>query len=269
MIRSVKWIICLIVWSQTFASFEISCVDIQAMGRGQTSHGFECNPNYVFLNPSLLSNIHPVATVALLQPYGMKALQTCSASSAWIFNKFGIGMGWIQLGNRNYRESTFSAGAGFKLSDKLAIGFCGQCYQLFIRNYGDAVSLALNFGTALNLTQDMKVLFTNTNCFQNAIGRSKEPLPQTMTLGVNYRIMENTVIAFEWFRDVRFPTEIRGGLDLTVYHSFKLRGGFTQNPNTFSAGFGWSWHNFTWDYAMHQHSILGMTHGFSFSITSD
>ncbi len=257
----------LLIYSQAFTSFEIINTNIQSLGRGMTSNGFSVTSDCLFSNPSLLLSTSPMMTLSTIQPYGLEPLNTHSATAVYPFKKFGMGIGIIQLGNQKYRESTFSLGMGIHLSDKINLGFNGRLLHLQIQKYGQASSFLLDFGSTLHLTQNIKILFCATNIFQSTLGKSKEHLPQTTTLSLNYKAMKTVIILVEWFKDVHYPLEIRGGLDLFLFRSLKLRGGFTQNPETFTAGFGWTWNRVIFNYAMQHHAILGMTHGFSISIT--
>ena len=116
------------------------------------------------------------------------------------------------------------------------------------------------------ISQKLTWGFLTKNINRANIGKSDEELPQSFKSGLSVTPVADLIVNFEIFKDIRFPEEIRFGVEFQPIPKLALRTGTATNPSRFSAGFGVSVNQFTIDYAFFTHNDLGLTHQFSFSI---
>jgi hypothetical protein len=165
-----------------------------------------------------------------------------------------------KYGNDLYAETEISAGGSYKIYDNLSLGISLQGYFLSIKNYGESQSWGINLGIQYNYLESLSIGAFVSNINQPTIGSIKEDLPQTFALGFQYRLMEKGTLYLELFRDVKHEQDYRAGFEYQLFEQLFLRMGIMDNTNTYSFGLGSSFGFMHFDYALLNHSILGVSH---------
>jgi hypothetical protein len=217
-------------------------------------------------NPAGLSqNKHASLCLFLSRPFGLKEL-TYETITITLPTRFGNwGFGFQNYGNPLYREKIVMMGWAHHYCQKIFLGIGFRMAQLHIEKYGSDHTFILDAGCLVKLSRQLQWGASVFNLFQSRIGKNREPLPQIMKTGLCYKPFDGVTIAFQLDKDVHYPLEIRGGIEICPLSPLLLRFGFGREPDLFSAGFGLIWKNCTFDYAFTMHPILGVTHQGSIS----
>lgn len=172
-----------------------------------------------------------------------------------------------KFGNHLYSEIQIGAGTSYKLSNHLSLGLSFQGYFLSIKNYGNTQNWGLNVGFQYEFYEQLSIGAQITNINNSKIGKINEEIPKTFSLGFNYEIIKDGNLLFEFFRDVKFEQDYRGAFEYTMYNNLQIRLGIMDNTNTYSFGFGSTVGFFKLDYALINHSILGISHSIAVGVT--
>jgi hypothetical protein len=224
----------------------------------------------VFYNPAgLMPLVQREAVFFYSQPYGIPELSYASfAFVDPVTFKFGsFGVAATTYGFDLYRETTLSLAYASNFGDKFFYGVSTTYYNLSIAGYGSDASVGFNVGVLAVLSSTVRLGGYAMNLNRPTIGVSKEPLPQVLTLGVAYTPSKPLLISADVEQDVKFPLQVKIGVEYEAIKYLVLRGGFaTPEPSRFSGGFGIRYAGVTLDYAVYSHTELGLTHQASVSI---
>ncbi|TVQ65827.1 MAG: hypothetical protein EA360_07770 [Balneolaceae bacterium] len=158
-----------------------------------------------------------------------------------------------------YQESRFLTAYKFA-SGRFHTGISLSYYHVNIGgNYGSAGTLGVDLGFATELTDRLWFGSRLTNLNQPSYGSSDEMLPREVAAGLGYYFSETLFMTAELVKDVLFPLSFRTGLELELVPSFFLRAGFTTEPDTFSAGIGFTQERWLINIGMQQHNPLGLS----------
>jgi len=181
-------------------------------------------------------------------------------------NGLGSAFAVSKYGNDVYSEMEIRAGGSYGLAENLSFGISLQGYFLSIKNYGNARSWGLNLGIQYDYLEKLSIGAFVTNINSPTIGSVDEELPQTFSLGFKYNLVEKATLYFELFRDVKHEQDYRGGFEYELYENIFLRVGVMDNTNTYSFGVGSSIGFFKFDYALIDHSVLGISHAITLGV---
>jgi hypothetical protein len=84
-----------------------------------------------------------------------------------------------------------------------------------------------------------------------------EPIPRTLAVGLQYRALRQMYVLVDLFKDVRFPTAVRSGIEVRPVSVLALRAGVTTAPVRFMGGVGIHLGPLRADLAAEQHQELG------------
>jgi hypothetical protein len=215
----------------------------------------------LYYNPAALSAEENFQTAFSLQNFfGIGELNALDLTINFTVTGHPLSIAINRFGNHNYQEIQITAASRYEIFDNCAIGLSVQCYNLSIRHYGQALTWGINLSALYKLLPDLSVGALVTNLNQPVISAVREKLPQTMSLGFCYNPIPDLMIAFEIFQDMRFNQEYRAGCSYQVISLLTIRAGIEDQLNIHSYGMGinMNWINF--DYALYDHSILGVSH---------
>jgi hypothetical protein len=139
-------------------------------------------------------------------------------------------------------------------------------YRLAIQGYGSASTLGVDLGFLWIPSRDVQIGFSGTNVNAPVIGRSRERLPQTIGVGGSYAPTPGLLILCDIVKDVRYPAELRLGIEYSPAAPVALRAGAGRDPATFGGGIGLNLYPFVIDYSVVRHQALGFTHRFGLTI---
>jgi hypothetical protein len=249
------------------AAFEPMTRGSAASAMGGASIAVLRNPWSAFVNPAGVGSID-TRTISVFyspQPFGLTELSQGSLSYVEPFEFGSFALSASRFGFAQYREIELQLSFGGSVSDILSIGGSIHYYSLAIERYGSAVAIGGDIGMLARVTESLQWGFAATNVNAPVIGRAREKLPQTFSTGLAYQPMSEATLALDVVKDVRFPVEVRAGLQYVLLDILALRAGTTQQPSLLSAGIGVNLPLITFDYAFMEHAELGPTHQFSLS----
>lgn len=250
-----------------FASFEKKEAGAREQSLGNAIVALGNSPFALLYNPA---NIHSIASFNVYTSYrnfyalpGIYQADIVANTSI-----YGIGAAFAvsKYGNDLYSEMEIRTGGSYNIVENLSLGMSLQGYILSIKNYGDAQSWGLNLGIQYEYLEKLSFGAFITNINNPQIGSAKEELPQTFSLGFKYSMVERATLFFELFRDVKHEQDYRGGFEYEPYDKIFLRVGVMDNTNTYSFGVGSSIGFLKFDYALIDHSVLGISHAITFGV---
>jgi hypothetical protein len=164
------------------------------------------------------------------------------------------------FGFDEYREVHLSAGFArrFRLgtSRSVHLGATARYYHTSIAGYGTASALGLNAGFVLSLFRSLHLGAHATNLNGSTLVQG-EPIPRTLAIGLQYRALRQMYVLVDLFKDVRFPTAVRSGIEVRPVPILALRAGITTAPVRFMGGIGIHLGPLRADIAAEQHQDLG------------
>ena len=174
---------------------------------------------------------------------------------------FGLSL----FGTDDYQELQILTGLAFEIYSGVSIGFGFQYYLLSISGYGADYSIGFNWGIHYEITPGFYCAAMAVNVNKPRIGRIKEKLPQSFSLGLCYFPHRLLSVSIEIFKDIRFEPELRMGLSYQFDYPLIIRIGFQDNVNSYALGLGTKLGSLCFDYTVNLHSLLGISHIVSFS----
>lgn len=250
------------------AAFERMGVGASSTGMGGALTGVPGHEWSAFFNPagfSLLAE-RMLSVSYVPQPFGLNELAHGAFSFAEPAQVGTFAVSGNRLGFELYREVTLTGSFSTTPSDGFHAGINVNYFSLSIAGYGTAGVLGLDAGVLVELTGDVSWGARASNINSPTIGEAKERLPQVFAAGVSYKPLHEATLAVDFVKDIRYPVEVRMGLEYRLLDIVHLRAGSVTEPSSLHAGVGVAYQFLQLDYAITDHPDLGMTHQFSVSI---
>jgi len=175
------------------------------------------------------------------EAYGLSLLRYGAVHGLWPTNWGRVSAGASTLGGSAYREVQYSLGYArgvtFGTSRHVRIGVRGRYYHTRIDGYGGAGALGLHLGLLVPLLPSLHFGAQVTNLNAPSLV-DDEPLPQTLSVGLQYRVHRRALVVMDVFKDLAFPAAVRGGLEVRPIPRLALRAGITSSPTRFTGGAG-------------------------------
>jgi hypothetical protein len=214
-------------------------------------------------NPAA-SALHEERTVTFYgrEAYGLSLLRYGAVHSTWPIEWGTISTGGSTFGGDAYREIHYSLGFArglqFGTSRQIQVGARARYYHTQIDEYGGAGALGLHFGLLVPLlpSLDFGVHVTNVN---EPTLVDDEALPQTLSVGIQYRVNRRFFVVTDVFKDLSFPASVRGGVELRPVPPLALRAGITSTPTRFTAGMGLQLGRIRAHVSVERHAELGLS----------
>ncbi len=252
----------------SIASFEREGEGARIAAMGGAGVALPGDPWAFLLNPacSIRAEATYVAVVHVPSPFGLRELSRsgflCVASAP-----FGtVAVSGMRFGFDLYRELGFRLAFGTELAPGFRAGAALEYYRLAIQGYGNAATFGADVGFLWIPSREFQIGFSGTNINAPAIGRSRERLPQTISVGGAYAPTPGLLVLCDVVKDIRFPAEVRFGIEYSLSVQVALRAGAGRDPSTFGGGVGVNLNPFLIDYAVVRHEALGFTHRFGLMI---
>ncbi|MFC1568884.1 hypothetical protein ACFL4L_01495 [bacterium] len=228
---------------------------------GMTFISMTSDPFGYFFNPAVLGKACTIdAGVYHTNLFGLKELSSTTGAISLPILIGSMGFGGQSFGNPLYYETTFHCGWGLNVFPSFYIGFLGNIGQLKIMGYGSVTTFWTNTGLIYTFSENIVFGFSVININQARIGQTKIPLPQTTHIEIGYQPKKYVLCNFALNKDVRYPLEVRIGLEVCPLPFFMLRCGFTDAPQRITFGMGIQFSRLQIDYAIVDHPILNLTH---------
>jgi competence protein ComEA len=260
-------IISLLLWVLTCqAAFEESPFDARSLalgGAGITLHdhvpvGLE-NP----AAPCFARNQN--ASSGGFLPFGMSELAVGGASMSYKKEKLGLGLSLNSMGSGLYRENTVKAAVSFRPLEQAGLGLALSANNLSIERYGSANAAGLDLGLIGSPLEDLTLAAVARNVNRPKIGDTGEEAAQWLCFGASYDLMNRLTTAVQLQNQNGFRPQLRFGQEYRYRNLLALRAGFSQEPSSFSFGFGVFLRKCRVDYGTRTHPQLELSHCFTLS----
>jgi hypothetical protein len=220
----------------------------------------------LFSNPAFINNEQMSIGFYGLRNYGFSELTDMSAIGS-LPTKYGaVALGFHHYGNNLFNETRIRFGYKNEWRS-LHFGVVANYNHIsFGGDYGSGGAIGVDVGVAAQLTEDLWIGAKSDNINMPEYNGLDEELPRNIAIGFSYGLNELAVFAFDVFKDVRFPVSYRGGVEIKVIDELKGRIGVTNEPLTYSFGFGYGRESWDINFAVQKHELLGFSPGFDFMI---
>jgi len=242
------------------AAFDLLPAGARQNARGQTFFFSENDPFGPLSNPASLGQLSSVAFgTHYTRLFGLKDLSQTTGSVVLPAGIGGTGLIFGSFGNALYRETTVHSGWGAQVYENLFLGFLVTIGRLSIKNYGSTIRLWPNAGLLYTFSKKLIFGMSVVNFTQVRIGKAEDPLPQLTRMGIECRPKPGLKWTLEIYKDVRYPFELRSGLEISPFPFLSLQFGFTDRPQRVTFGTGIQINKLKIDYAIVSHPVLGVT----------
>lgn len=153
---------------------------------------------------------------------------------------------------------------GLGFSNKLGIASLGvklNYTQYTILEMGTKGVPHIELGGVVEISP---ILFLGAHIYNLAQARLSDDaelfLPIILRSGISYLPSEALTICFSVEKNLERDTRLNGGLEYQFLEKFRLRSGMSSAPFQQYYGLGFSPYNFSFDYALENHGILGLSH---------
>jgi len=223
----------------------------------------------MFSNPAMMPDDHNSVSFFGVRYYGLAEITDMAASVSYPTKIGVLGAGVHRYGFDLFNENRLRL--GYKNS------FMGFHFGAII-NYshvsqgidnGSAGAVGVDVGVAAAILPQLWIGAKATNVNQPEYGSlNDEALPRDLSIGLSYQLSDIALFSTEVYKDVQFPISYRGGIEVKIIDQLMGRAGITTNPQTFSAGFGYSGSVWSANVAVQRHedSILGYSPAVDFQI---
>lgn len=202
----------------------------------------------------------PTVAFYAREGFGLSALRYGATHVAVPFSWGAVSGGASTFGFEDYREVHLSAGYArgvqFGTSRSVHLGLTARYYHTSIAGYGNAGTLGVNAGLILTLLRSLSLGAHATNVSGSALTEG-ESIPRTLAVGLRYQALKQMRVLVDVFKDVRFPTSVRGGIEVSPVSVLTLRAGITTTPVRFMGGISVHLGPLRADIAAEQHQELG------------
>ncbi len=199
------------------------------------------------------------------QPLGLSELSLSSFAAAIPTRDGVVCLSARRYGFELYRELSGSL-AYSNIITGIHLGINLNYHMVSIKNYGSAGALGIDLGILIPLIDKLRWGISMKNINSPKIGSSSEKIPQCLTGGFAFLPLENLSLMLDVQKETSFEPSTRFGFEYRVVDAIALRGGYCNEPASYSTGIGIRYSFFSIDYAVSIHPILGWTHSFSVTI---
>lgn len=246
--------------------FAQAVMGARSIALGQAVAGLPNTDWALFNNPAMMPDSSDDVAFYAMRYYGLKEL-TDYAASILIHTRFGtIGSGAHTYGYKLFRKSRFRLGYMWEIGI-FRLGVAANYSEIIIPPpYGSAGTLGFDAGFGVRLWPGGWLGADAININHPKIGIAGEPLPRSLSAGISSELFGAGVISLEIYKDVKFPLSMRCGLELAPVKIFRIRGGLTTKPGTYSIGIGLVTGHWNMDVTVQKHRWLGWSPGADMTI---
>jgi hypothetical protein len=199
-------------------------------------------------------------------PYGLTELSNAAAvyCEPTTIGSFSVGFGIY--GFDLYKETKLTLGYGRKLSKNFSVGLTSIFHNVSIKNYGSKGILIFNIGSIVRLNELIGFGFLIENVTRSKLGNESNQIPTVIWLGTDLHFTNNFSFNAALQKEIGYNPSLRFGAEYSIMDFLILRIGVSNEPDTYSGGFGIVYNFIQADYAVSSHPDLGLTHQFGLII---
>ncbi|UBM60667.1 hypothetical protein LAG90_08435 [Marinilongibacter aquaticus] len=190
--------------------------------------------------------------------FQIPGLNTSSLAINWTKNNWGLALGGLHFGDRQYSENSFGLALAKKLNG-ITLSVKVEALGSFAENYASRNTLITSFGLLAQVLPKIHIGFHARN-LSNAKLSAFEPLPTILRFGLAYRPISALLFTSECQYITNGQFSFRNGLEYKIRNQFFVRSGIDFSRKTNHFGIGYAYKKWQIDYAVNTHPYLGISH---------
>ncbi len=198
-------------------------------------------------------------------PFGLKALSNFGAVLALPVSFGAVAVGYSGFGTALYKEQSFSFTGSMKVALTFSAGVSVTINHVAIDRYGSATVAVFDGGLVHFLSEKISFGMAIQNFTGTSVNGGEE-IPQSMIIASCFELSAGTRLIIDLVKDVRYPAEVRSGVEFAIFDVLTIRGGCTDEPSRITGGISVRSRSVIFDYAAVTHRDLGITHSFGISM---
>ncbi|GEO06864.1 hypothetical protein AAE02nite_45280 [Adhaeribacter aerolatus] len=208
----------------------------------------------------------PAAGVYAENRFNLKALSTVTLQGVYPIAKQGaLGIELMRFGDKLYNEQKLGLGYAHRIGP-VSLGLKATLLQLHLEQLGSRRAVALSFGGQSEIIPKLTFGAHIFNFNQAKLASyQNERFPTVMQAGLAYQPSAKLLLSLETEKDLEHAADLKGGLEYKPITQLALRTGFSTARQAATAGVGFVSRQFSIDYALGSHSVLGISNHLSIS----
>lgn len=195
-------------------------------------------------------------------PFEMKELSNAFASYCEPTDLGNFGAGFSIYGYELFKETQFVIGYGRKISRNFSVGASAIYKNITIKNYGSTGIFLFNVGAIAKINEQFGIGFAAENISRTTINDESNQIPTVLSAGAYAKFLKELTLSLAARKELGFNPSLRLGAEYNLLEFVQVRFGASNEPNTYSSGFGIQYEFLRFDYAFSSHADLGFTHQF-------
>ena len=246
-------------------AFEERFIPPRALAMGGVYSVLSTGESALFGNVASLSFAERVRIdVQYARPFGLKELAQSGLTVA-IPNRMGsFGFGISRFGFSAYEEKQISAGFSKKILEQLFAGIALRYMSVAITGYGASSMIGLDVGLMIKMKESLNFALVAKNINSPKVIANEEPVSPNVKIGLSYSPHNSVVLVGELQKEGNFDNTIRLGAEFELIKGQYLRFGLSNNPSSFSMGFGVSVNGADLNFSAVTHQYLDLSQSLSF-----
>jgi hypothetical protein len=213
----------------------------------------------IFNNPAWLSTEKRSVSFFGYRFAGFAELTDVAIAATLPFSMGTVAIGGHRYGYELYTEQRFTAAVKKRL-DRMHTGVSLTYHHISIAGpYGSAGTIGINAGFGIQVTEHLILGARAMNVNRPSPGNSGESLPGELAAGLGFYFSENSFFTADLVKDPNFPPSFRAGLEMSLLGALAIRTGITNQPGSYSFGFGYNNHGWEVNTGIQQHNVLGLS----------
>ncbi len=255
------------------SSFELraqAVMGAREMALGQTGTALQGTSWAMFANPAMMPEDNNTVSFFGVRYFGFADISDMAVSVTYPTKIGVLGAGAHRYGFDLFNENRLRLGYKNSFLRFHYGAILNYSHVVQGGGYGSAGAFGVDIGLAAPIFSDLWIGAKATNLNQPEYGsRNNEKLPRELSVGLSYQLSDIALFTTDVVKDIQFPISYRGGVEVNIIENLMGRAGITTEPQTFSAGFGYSGTFWSANIAVQQHEdqVLGYSPAVDFKIT--
>lgn len=246
-------------------AFEERFIPPRALAMGGVYSVLSTGESALFGNVAILSFAERVRIdVQYARPFGLKELAQSSLTVAMPSRSGNYGFGISRFGFSAYEEIQVSVGLSKMILEKVSAGIALRYMSVAIAGYGASSVVGLDAGIIIKMKESLNFALVAKNINSPKVISNEEPVTPNIRIGLSYSPHNNVVLVGELQKEKYFDKTLRLGAEFEIIKDQYLRFGLSNNPSSFSMGFGLSLNDAEINFSAVTHQYLDLSQSLSF-----
>jgi hypothetical protein len=214
------------------------------------------------INPALSVNNETIyGKLCFYRLFNLKELTHSTGIIAFQIAKFNWGIAVHNFGDQIYKENKFTINLSKNVDDdKFSLGLSLNYYLLNVLNYENMSTLGIDIGIRYQISSNIWMGMAVSNINQPKLNDYSEQIPQTIQLGLQYKVLNPLLFHFSIQKDAWFTPSLSLAVEYNISDYLEISTGFSSDANIPTGGIVINISKLKIDYAIQYHFDLGPTH---------